>query len=117
MSLLLDALKELQQLRYCAEELNRRVEMQLSDAWYWQIKQKVARYCIGMKERQMELPPDEPAGELTLDEQAKTRRTHPLLTRPPETEAPPYRIVDKQWLSRLRSKVLSYISALQERQG
>ena len=38
-----DALKELQRLRYCARELDQRVEMQLSDAWYWEIKQKVRR--------------------------------------------------------------------------
>ena len=109
--------KELARLRFCERELNRRIEMQSSDAWYWEIKQKIARYCIRLKERQMDLPANQPAGELSDDEIAETHRTHSLLTRPAEGGAPGHRISEKAWMNDLRRKVLVYVNALRERQA
>lgn len=98
-------------LRFCEQELLRRREQDLADAWYWGIKAKVACYCARTEERLLGLDRDAPVMELTAEEQTRLLHNHAFLqertvlgtaTEPPAEPA---------WRRRLHERVARFVQA------
>lgn len=110
-------LETLRRLRYCEQELNRRCDSRSSDCWYWEIKRKVARFGIGLCERELQ---DAEAGlspELTVWEKSETLRTHHLLRPYQPVQNHRFPTVETPWMTRLRQNIQKYLKKLSEEPG
>lgn len=98
-------------LQFCCEELTRRAALDSGDAWYWQMKQKIARFLFRQKERELSSSEQIDCPNLSDDEQSELLIRHPLLQfrdvrsiEPVETQS--------EWSEQIRLKVGRYLDSV-----
>jgi hypothetical protein len=107
---LYDLLARLRVLRFCEHELQRRVQNDAPESWRWRARCKAACYCIGLCEERVEWAAGG-ADELSAEEQAQVRATHPLLIGSDLSAAGCESWARQIWIERLRRKAADYLDS------
>ena len=105
-------IKDLARLRFCNQELLRRVQAKSEDEWYWHGKTKIGRFLIKKVEAELHADAATYVPPLSGAEVAETLNTHPLLQRGIGVRFPSFQTQTNEWAQQIRHKVANYIRTI-----
>lgn len=106
-----DPRRQLAELRFCLAELDDRCASAAAPAWLWEMKRRVARYCLRRLEDQGEVAITN-LGELDATDERQLLQSHPLLRN--RLNESPLGVPNRQWMNAVRDKVRSYVRSARE---